>query len=206
MGSSEGTFAALAQQRCPAVGDVLLVMTGAFQEVDLDAMDARLDELARPLFDVPAEARAGRLAEQLGRFALDEHSVGGLWLDEVVRSERGHPMLVAAVGAELGRRAGLDAGVFSTPTVWYAGVVDGERLWLIDLGEPTADSASPRTLRRHCGHELAFAALSGLAARFDGPDADRLRRRAAHLRDLLSLRPQIEDPGSDLLATLWPGE
>jgi hypothetical protein len=206
MGSSEGTFAALARQRCPAVGDVLLVMTGAFQEVDLDAMDARLDELARPLFDVPAEARAGRLAEQLSRFSLDERSVCGLWLDDVVRSGRGHPMLVAAVGAELGRRAGLDAGVFSTPSVWYAGVVEGERLWLIDLGEPTADSASPRTLRRHCGHELAFAALSGLAARFTGPDAERLRRRAAHLRDLLALQPGVDDPGSDLLATLWPGE
>ena len=206
MGSSEGTFAALARQRCPAVGDVLLVMTGAFQQVDLDAMDARLDELARPLFDVPASARAGRLAEQLARFSLDERSVAGLWLDDVVRSERGHPMLVAAVGAELGRRAGLDAGVFSTPTVWYTGVLDGERLWLIDLAEPTADSAAPRQLRRHCGHELAFAALSGLAARFTGPDADRLRRRAAHLRDLLSLRPSVEAPGPDLLATLWPAE
>ena len=206
MGSSEGTFAELARQRCPAVGDVLLVMTGAFQEVDLDAMDARLDELARPLFDVPAQARAGRLAEQLSRFSLDERSVGGLWLDEVVRSERGHPMLVAAVGAELGRRAGLDAAVFSTPSVWYAGVVEGERLWLIDLGEPSADSASPPTLRRHCGHELAFAALSGLAARFTGPDAERLRRRAAHLRDQLALQPGVDDSGTDLLATLWPGE
>jgi hypothetical protein len=206
MGSSEGTFAELARQRCPAVGDVLLVMTGAFQQVDLDATDARLDELSRPLFDLPAPARAGRLAEQLARFALDERSVAGLWLDDVVRSQRGHPMLVAAVGAEIGRRAGLDAGVFSTPSVWYAGVVDGEQLWLIDLGEPTAESASPRTLRRHCGHELAFAALSGLAARFEGPDAERLRRRAAHLRDLLSLRPSIEEPGTDLLATLWPAE
>jgi hypothetical protein len=206
MGSSEGTFAELARQRCPAVGDVLLVMTGAFQDVDLDAMDARLDELARPLFDVPETARAGRLAEQLSGFALEERSVAGLWLDEVVRMKRGHPLLVAAVGAEIGRRAGLDAGVFSTPSHWYAGVVEGERLWLIDLGEPTADSASPRTLRRHCGHELAFAALSGLAARFTGQDAERLRRRAAHLRDLLSLRPGIEDPGTDLLATLWQGE
>ncbi len=137
---------------------------------------------------------------------LDERSVAGLWLDQVVRTERGHPMLVAAVGAEIGRRAGLDAGVFSTPSVWYAGIVDGERLWLVDLVEPAADSAAPRTLRRHCGHELAFAALSGLAARFAGADAERLRRRAAHLRDLLSLRPPGEDPGTDLLATLWPGE
>src|SRR5262245_59849337 len=101
MGSSEGTFAALVRQRCPAVGDLLLVMTGAFQDVDLDAMDARLDELARPLFDVRAEARAGRLAEQLSAFSLDERSVAGLWLDEVIHAQRGHPMLVAAVGAEI---------------------------------------------------------------------------------------------------------
>jgi hypothetical protein len=202
--SSDAAFTALARQRCPAVGDVLLVMTGAFQRVDPDAMDARLDELARPLFAVPRAARPERLAEQLAGFAIDERSVSGLWLDEVVRLRRGHPMLVAAVGSELGRRAGLEAGVFSTPADWYAGVLESDRLWLIDFGEPSP--VVPTTLRRHCGHELAFAALSGLGARFAGPDADRLRRRAARLRDRLALQPQIDDPGLDLLATLWPAE
>jgi hypothetical protein len=167
-------------------------------------MDARLDELARPLFDVLRSARPERLAEQLAGFELDERSVSGLWLDEVVRMRRGHPMLIAAAGAEIGRRAGLDSGVFSTPVEWYAGVVDGERLWLIDFGEPSPEA--PTTLRRHCGHELAFAALSGLAARFAGPDAERLRRRAARLRDRLSLHQQVEDPGPDLLSTLWAAE
>jgi len=189
------------QTTCPGVADVLLVMTGAFQRVDPDAIDASLDELARPLFEVPATVRPERLAARLAEFTLDEHAVAGLWFDEVVRWRHGHPMLVAAVGAEIGRRAGLDAGVFSTPSDWYAGVVDGDHLWLIDFGEP---SGAPQELRRHCGHELAFAALSGLAARFTGTDAERLRRRAARLRDRLALASPCADPGPDLLAALWP--
>jgi hypothetical protein len=81
-------------------------------------------------------------------------------------------------------------------------VVDGDHVWLIGFGEP---SGAPQELRRHCGHELAFAALSGLAARFTGPDAERLRRRAERLRDRLALTSPGTDPGADLLAALSPG-
>jgi hypothetical protein len=187
------------QTTCPAVADVLLFMTGAYQRVEPHVIDGYLDELARPLFGVSTPARAERLAAQLAEFTVDEHSVAGLWLDEVVQWRHGHPMVIAAVGAEIGRRAGLDAGVFSTPHDWYAGVIDGDHLWLIDFGEP---SGAPQELRRHCGHELAFAALSGLAARYTGPDAERLRRRAARMRDRLAMAPSCADPGPDLLAVL----
>jgi hypothetical protein len=158
--SSDAAFTALARQRCPVVGDVLLVMTGAFQRVDPDAMDARLDELARPLFDVPRAARPERLAEQLAGFAIDERSVSGLWLDEVVRLRRGHPMLVAAVGSELGRRAGLEAGVFSTPADWYAGVL--ERL-ACATGSPCGRrSTTPDSI---CSPRWAGRMTAGLAGR-----------------------------------------
>jgi hypothetical protein len=61
VGSSDAAFTALARQRCPAVGDVIMVMTGAFQRIDPDEMDAWLDELARPLFDVSRGVRPERL-------------------------------------------------------------------------------------------------------------------------------------------------
>ena len=73
--------------------------------------------------------------------------------------------MLAAVTAEVGRRAGLPVHVLSAPTGWYAGLADGERLWLVDA-TMDGSTADPWSLRRHCTHELAFAALLGLSERF----------------------------------------
>jgi hypothetical protein len=40
--------------------------------------------------------------------------------------------VLAAIAAEVGRRAGLSVHVLSAPTGWYAGLGDGDRLWLVD--------------------------------------------------------------------------
>jgi hypothetical protein len=90
------------------------------------------------------------------------------------------------LAAEIGRRAGVAVGVCSTPTGWFAGIGGGDRLWLID---PATDSRPTPTgpVRRHCGHELAYAALTGLYARFvrDGDEAR--AARAARLRTRLPI-------------------
>jgi len=67
----------------------------------------------------------------------------------------GHPLTLAVLAAEIGRRAGLSVGVCSTP----AG--------------------------RHCGHAVGFAALTGVYARMvrDGEGARACH--AAHLRERL---------------------
>ena len=59
------------QTTCPAVADVLLFMTGAYQRVEPHVIDGYLDELARPLFGVSTPARLAAtallvLAAQLG--------------------------------------------------------------------------------------------------------------------------------------------
>jgi hypothetical protein len=74
--------------------------------------------------------------------------------------------------------------VCSTPTGWYAGIGGHERLWLID---PATDSRPTPTgpIRRHCGHEVAFAALTGLYARFVRDRDDAHAHRAARLRGRL---------------------
>ena len=95
----------------------------------------------------------------------------GLWLDEVLATRRGHAVMIAAVAAELGRRAGWEVSVCSTPTAWYAGLLDDSVLWLID---PTgAADGVPTMVRRHCAHELAYVVLTGLAERFDEPARSR---------------------------------
>ena len=71
--------------------------------------------------------------------------------------------------------------VLSAPTGWYAGLADGDRLWLVDA---TMDgtTADPWSLRRHCTHELAFAALLGLSERFNRAGDRRGSAKAALLR------------------------
>ena len=143
----------------------MLALAAEFRDVDADAADQRLDELALPLFGLAggdlrvAAARLATVLDTENRASTPTaRSVAGLWLDAALEARAGHPLMLAAVTAEIGRRAGLAVHVLSAPTGWYAGLADGERLWLVDA---TMDgtTADPWSLRRHCTHELAFAAL-----------------------------------------------
>ena len=158
--------------------DAVAAETGAFE---------RLDELARKLFAASAQRDPGAASHQLAallteelRLRTDEASVEGMWLDTVLRRGAGHPLALAVLAAEIGRRAGLAVGVCSTPTGWYAGLGGRERLWLIDPG-PTPSGP----IRRHCGHEVGFAALTGIYARMTRDGEGARACRAAHLRGRL---------------------
>ena len=179
---------------CPPLADLLLALAAEFREVDVAAADARLDELALPLFGLrrsrsaaPPRAGSPTVLDSEPGFDADRTSVAGLWLDHVLESRTGHPLVLAALAAEVGRRAGLVVHVLSAPTGWYAGLADGERLWLVDA---TMDGrrADPWSLRPHCAHELAFAALLGLSERYERVGDSRSASRAALLRSRLPLR------------------
>jgi hypothetical protein len=185
-------FSRLACGGCPPLADLLLALAAEFHPVDGAAADARLDELALPLFGAASDSRrtaASRLATVLDRdpgFDVDRTSVAGLWLDAVLDARAGHPLLLAAIAAELGRRAGLAVHVLSAPTGWYAALADGERLWLIDT---TMDGRRPDAwrMRPHCAHEVAFAALLGLSERFERLGDTRRAGHATLLRTRLPL-------------------
>jgi hypothetical protein len=169
-------FSHLACGGCPPVADLMLALAAEFRQVDADAADERLDELARPLFEMAGspQAAASALARVIDRdpgFDAERMSVAGLWFDVVLESGAGHPLVLAAIAAELGRRAGL---------------ADEERLWLVDT---TMDGRRIETwrLRRHCTHELAFAALLGLSDRFEKLGDTRRAGRCALLRQQLPL-------------------
>ncbi len=136
--------------------------------------------------DEPRDAShrlATLLTDEL-RLHTDESSVDGIFLDTVLDRRAGHPLTLAVLAAEIGRRAGLAVGVCSTPTGWYAGLGERERLWLIDPPlDPGPTPSGP--VRRHCGHEVGFAALTGVYARLirDGEGARACR--AAQLRGQL---------------------
>jgi Transglutaminase-like superfamily len=194
----EQAFAALTRRACPPVGEALFAVAAAWRPVDWQEMDGRLDQLARPLFGAGpgGRERAGALAELLvERFRPDPVLVDGLWLDRVLDSGRGHPVMLAAVATEVARRAGWSAMVCSSRQAWFAGLVasaSGDEasgrgsgvLWLVDPTGEASGSSAPKTVRRHCAHELAFIVLSGLAERFAGP---RDREQAQRLREQLDV-------------------
>jgi hypothetical protein len=194
-------FAALSRRACPALADTLLAVAAAWRPVNWADVDAALDELALPLFCAPAAGRerAAVLSELVTEtFAPDAGHVDGLWLDRVLERRRGHPVVIASIATELGRRAGWEITVCSSPTAWYAGLHDDGVLWLIEaLG---TGAGSPAHVRRHCAHEIAFVILTGLADRFAG---ERDQERARSLRNHLSLFTAPESAGRTLLGALW---
>jgi regulator of sirC expression with transglutaminase-like and TPR domain len=199
--TGEQAFTAISHEACPSVAETLLAVVAAWRPVDHLVLDGELDQMARALFGAEPDGRerSRTLAAFLTReLRPDATSAEGLWLDEVLATRRGHPVMIAALAAELGRRAGWEISVCSTPTAWYAGLVDGDVLWLI---EPTGAAAGvPTTVRRHCAHELAYVVLTGLAERFESQhDRDRARR----LRDRLALFEAPDHPGEALLGALW---
>lgn len=180
----------LAASACPPPGVMLLAIATELRPTEPAPVSFRLDELARGLFDADADdpgAASHRLAVLLTddlRLRTDEASVDGMWLDRVLARRTGHPLALAVLAAEIGRRAGLQVGVCSTPTGWYAGLGSRERLWLID---PPLDPGPPPSgpIRRHCGHEVGFAALTGIYARMIRDGEGGRACHAAHLRGRL---------------------
>jgi regulator of sirC expression with transglutaminase-like and TPR domain len=176
---------------CPAPGEMLLAIAAEFRPVDLDAVSCALDDLARPLFEVSLQRDAGEASHRLAtlltdelRLRAEESPVDSMWLDAVLARRAGHPLALAVLAAEIGRRAGLVVGVCSTPTGWFAGLGERERLWLIDPAlNPGPTPSGP--IRRHCGHEVGFAALTGVYARLIRDGETAAACRAAHLRGRL---------------------
>src|SRR3954469_17559167 len=100
-------FTRLACDGCPPAADLLPALAGEFRDVDLEATDARLDELALPLFGLASgdlQTAAGALANVLDTvpgFDADRSSVAGLWLDAALEARAGHPLVLAAIAAEV---------------------------------------------------------------------------------------------------------
>ena len=93
---------------------MLLAVAAEFRAVDAAALSFRLDEHARVMFDAAAARDGGATSHRLAalltdelRFRTDESSIEGLWLDRVLDRRAGHPLALAVLAAEIGRRAGL---------------------------------------------------------------------------------------------------
>lgn len=193
----ERPFAELAAGVCPPYVDILLALSAEFGAVDGDAIRDRLDDHSRALFgirDLSPLARADRLAVVMDRelrLSADSGAAAdGLLLDRVLARRRGHPALLAAIGAELALRAGVPAGVYASPRRWFVGLGLGEELVVLDarLGDEGAEP--PDELRAACAHELAFCVLCGLATAYTQGGRDGDARHAGRLRLALPVQPR----------------
>ena len=177
---------------CPSVADLLLTVAERFGSVDGEGALARLDDEARSLFGIAAldgPDRVERLAHALGAelaYSPAGEEPESLLLDRVLERRRGHSLLLACVGHELARRAGVESAVFSLPGTWLVGCRGEDTMHLVALGDPPGP-ATGATPRRHCAHELAFATLMGLEPRYERAGDPARARLAVELRDELPL-------------------
>jgi hypothetical protein len=191
-------FTELADGPCTDDGELLLALAAEFWPVDASAARARLDDASRRLFGVAAMAgpdRARRLGAVLERDLRVRPDRGPdpavLRLDRVLETRRAHPLLMAVLGVELLRRAGVTAAVCSSPTRWFVGLGGNGRTVLVDACLSAQEDACPERVRRHCAHEVAFCVLTGLAERFARADRRSRARLALALRIALPVDESV---------------
>jgi hypothetical protein len=167
------------------------------------ALDEQLDELARPLFgcataDVTTAARS--VGSAMNAFARMDVSADDLHLSAVLERRSGHPLVLSVLAAEIGRRAGLTTGVYSTPDGWFAGVLrdDEPLLRLIAITRRTAPPAWDQ-VRRHCAHRTVASVLTGLHARHLAAEDHATAWRALSLRSRIAVPVSRCEPDRELL-------
>ncbi len=180
------SFTTLAAGPSPAPGEILLAIATELEPCDPVLVDERLDELGRALFgSAQLELRdqvdrLGAVLESPAGLGARGDAVEHLLLPRVLADGCGHPLLLAAIAAEAGGRAGMCTAVLSSPTGWYAGVwVPGDSTIALLRLSPGLEPPPPLPgTRTHGGHEVAYAVLDGLerrlAARKD-PRAEQAR-------------------------------
>ncbi|MFT3864931.1 MAG: hypothetical protein QM729_11720 [Solirubrobacterales bacterium] len=144
-----------------------LAIAAALTGSEPEPTAARLDDAARGLFGAgasPVRDQARLLADLLTD-GLSLQALGGehraLLIDEALARREAHPLLIAVIGHELARRAGLRS---------FVGAI-GARHWTVLQHD--AESAlvgcelletppSPVTVRPRCAHEVAGVVLKEL--------------------------------------------
>jgi hypothetical protein len=167
-----------------ASDDALIALAERFAGCNRAFVLDRLDEHARALFGAasrPPREQADLLAELLTcelQLRPVTHDHRALLIDRALLMREAHPLVIAAIGHELARRAGLDTRICRARTDWWIAVPGDEILTAIGCCAATATPSGP--LRQLCPHQLAFALLAHMA--HYGPagwhaDAMRLMRR-----------------------------
>ena len=143
--------------------EVLSCIADVFGDGGSDWLATWLDEQSRPLFGAgllglreQGSAVTELLLVTLG-LRPDAGDHRALLADHAVEKRRAHPLLIAALGHELARRAGLHVHVCTAHRAWWTVLVAEEAFVLVGSGpEPPAGKVD---LRLRCPHQVAWASL-----------------------------------------------
>lgn len=181
------TFAAACRPDC---GGMLIAIEREFRAVHHVAVEERLDDLSRGLFELGSDASPEDRVLAIARTAWTalpwEGSEPQHWLfSSALEQQTASGPVRAALALEIGRRAGCAPTVARARGCWLVHVAHSEVA--ADMGRDTIERECPAATGSFCAHALALLALTGLAAawraRGDSPRA----RRASGMRLLLPL-------------------
>ena len=191
---------------------MLLAAAAEFAPVDTLDVERRLDRLAAALLRTQVrggdpEDHAEALLAVVRRHRLrsaESVTPNDALVHEVLRRRVGHPLVLAAICAAVGRRAGIDTAPVEADNGHLVGVRTGDRAVVIDPGGERPHP--PGQVRWMCAHEVAFAALSELSRLYalHGriPEAMRAARMRAVLPVPARIQAQIEFEAKALQAQL----
>jgi hypothetical protein len=160
----------------------------------------RIDNVARPMFGVAeaslfaqADALADVITNRLGLQVTSGEWRALLFGDAPARREA-HPLLLASLGHELARRAGLQSVVARSPDDFCCVLIAGEMALPVCFGA-APDGLDVSSLRSCCAHELAFsilAVIGGHAPAAQAGAADRVRAAMPIDWDLTAWSPPTD--------------
>jgi regulator of sirC expression with transglutaminase-like and TPR domain len=191
------SFRTLAAEPCAVFDEIGLALTAEFRPTDSELALARLDELAGELTaQLSGDSRRDVLAcrdlidRAAGFRTTQRFAPEYLMLDAVLEQSTGHPLILAIVYAEVGRRAGVELRPVGAGSTYLVAHIGHDAVVMLDPHERgrivTAETA-PGRLRWLCAHEVGFAVLGELVDAYTMAGDLTRARHAATLRLSLPL-------------------
>jgi hypothetical protein len=178
----------------------MATISHAFGGASVAGLLERIDDVARPMFGVAdgtlfaqADALADVITNRLG-LEVNRGEWGALLLGDVLARREAHPLLLASLGHELARRAGLQRVVARSHDHPCCVLIAGEMALPICFGE-APDGLDVSSLRSLCAHELAFTILAAIgrhAPAAQAGAADRVRAAMPVDWDLTAWSPPAD--------------
>jgi hypothetical protein len=178
---------------CPAPAELARSLAWELGDFDADRAERHLTALAAAILaeaETRPEAQLAALGEAVTNMAISPRSDGGpreLLIDKALERGQAHPVLIAIVLQEIGRRAGLPVGVVAGEQGHF---VAHQRLPQPLVLDPStgrlvvADALG--VLRWQCGHQVAAALLDLLQPRYERAGD---LTRALHVANLRTTLP-----------------
>lgn len=200
------SFRTLAAEPCAVFDEIGLALTAEFRPTDSASAFARLDDLAGALAEqLCGDSRRDVLAcrDVLDRAAgfrtTQRFAPDCLMLDAVLEQATGHPLILAIIYAEVGRRAGVDLRPVGAGSAYLVAHIGPDEVVMLDpheRGRMVSAEAAPGRLRWLCAHEVGFALLGELVDAYTMAGDLTRARHAATLRLSLplsgSMRARVE--------------